>query len=106
MVKKRINAGRIGDVGELTASAWLLREGYEVFRNVSSVGPIDIVVIKDGKITLVDVTTAQFLKGGQMILATHKERNAKKIGAVVLYITREGSCVWSPAENGHSVDAE
>jgi hypothetical protein len=29
--------------------AWLLRQGYEVYRNVSQHGLIDMIAIKDGK---------------------------------------------------------
>jgi hypothetical protein len=46
-----------GDQGELIASAWLLGLGYEVFRNVGSTGPADLVVWQpqSGEIHLIDV---------------------------------------------------
>jgi len=37
---------RKGDIGELIASTWLLKKGYEVFRNMGSTGPADIVAIR------------------------------------------------------------
>jgi hypothetical protein len=46
---------RAGDIGEMIAVAFLLAHGYEVFRNQSSCGPIDLVIIKDGNTTLIDV---------------------------------------------------
>jgi hypothetical protein len=38
-----------GAVGELMASTWLLRQGYEVFRNVSPHGIADMVAWKPGE---------------------------------------------------------
>lgn len=45
-----------GAQGELVAAAWLLGLGYEVFRNVSSVGPADLVAWspQTGGIFLID----------------------------------------------------
>jgi hypothetical protein len=40
---------------EIRAAAWLLEQGYEVFRNVSPYGEIDLVAIKDGVVTALDV---------------------------------------------------
>jgi len=44
-----------GQVSELRAAAWLLEQGYEVFRNISPFGDVDIVAIKDGVVRLFDV---------------------------------------------------
>ena len=51
----RSDINRTGDITELRACTWLLELGCEVFRNVGSTGPIDIVAIKDGKVQLLDV---------------------------------------------------
>jgi Holliday junction resolvase-like predicted endonuclease len=41
---------------ELEACAWLIKQGYEVFRNVSPVGKADIIIWKQGEVpTLIDV---------------------------------------------------
>lgn len=34
---------RLGDIAELQASVWLMGQGYDVFRNLSCVGPVDLV---------------------------------------------------------------
>lgn len=44
-----------GAHGELIACAWLLRQGYEVFRNISAHGIVDIIGMKDGIVELYDV---------------------------------------------------
>ena len=50
------NKGRIGDIVELKAQSWLLEQGYEVFRNVSAKGPVDVIILDtDNKIVMVDV---------------------------------------------------
>jgi hypothetical protein len=40
---------------ELLACAWLLQQGYEVFRNVSLSGFIDIIAYKNGETLKLDV---------------------------------------------------
>jgi Holliday junction resolvase-like predicted endonuclease len=45
----------LGAKNELAAVVWLLDRGYEVFRNVSPFGIIDIVAIKNGQTFLFDV---------------------------------------------------
>ncbi len=48
---------KIGLNSELKAISWLVDQGYEVFRNIAFHGPVDLVVYKDSKVTLVDVKT-------------------------------------------------
>ena len=51
------SSSRKGDLAEHYAITWLWDNGYEVFPNAGSSGPIDMVAIKDGEVTLVDVKT-------------------------------------------------
>ena len=44
-----------GARSELLACAWLLENGYECFRNVSQHGPVDVIGIRDGVISLFNV---------------------------------------------------
>lgn len=48
-----------GTLAELVVSSWLLEQGYEVFRNVSPHGPIDIIARHPitGLLDLIDVKT-------------------------------------------------
>lgn len=50
-----------GAIGELLACTWLMAKGYEVFRNVSAVGPADIVAVhrKTGAVHKFDVKKAK-----------------------------------------------
>tara|TARA_A100001011_G_scaffold372087_1_gene430124 strand:+ start:1979 stop:2281 length:303 start_codon:yes stop_codon:yes gene_type:complete len=54
---------RTGDITEITACNLLLKEGYEVFRNLCCTGAVDIVAIKDNKVYLIDVKTPNIYKG-------------------------------------------
>lgn len=47
-----------GCVAELVASAALLQDGYEVHRNLSQHGHVDLVATRDGEILKLDVKTA------------------------------------------------
>jgi Holliday junction resolvase-like predicted endonuclease len=60
----------LGATTELKACAWLLEQGFEVFRNVSYTGPVDIVVLdkQDGKLFKIDVKTVALNKQGVMIV--------------------------------------
>tara|TARA_Y100000766_G_scaffold277513_1_gene283015 strand:+ start:79 stop:378 length:300 start_codon:yes stop_codon:yes gene_type:complete len=54
-----MNNSRKGDFAEFYAVTWLWDNGYEVFLNAGATGPMDMVAIKDGKVTLIDVKTLQ-----------------------------------------------
>jgi hypothetical protein len=58
----------VGAVSEMLAAAYLLRRGYEVFRNVSSSGPIDLVAIHrvTGETRLFDVKTRRSTAGSKL----------------------------------------
>ena len=55
----KVSSNRKGDLTEHKAIVWLLDQGYEVFRNVSCVGPVDIIVMskETGKVLKIDVKT-------------------------------------------------
>lgn len=52
-----MNKKHSGARSELLAASWLLEHGYEVFRNVSAHGEIDIIAIKGGELFKFDVKT-------------------------------------------------
>jgi hypothetical protein len=58
-----LHTGLKGAKYELLACAWLLEQGYEVFRNVALVGKGDLVIWKKGMIpVLVDVKSGGISK--------------------------------------------
>ena len=89
----------LGSYGEITATAWLLKEGYEVFTNASSHGPIDVVAlnIKTGEILYIDVkvqklrraktqNSVSFLAGARLT------KEQKALGIKLLYVLPSGVC--------------
>src|SRR6266550_2146551 len=50
-----ISSGDIGASYELLVSAELMQRGFDVFRNLSPNGPVDLVVYRDGKLLRVQV---------------------------------------------------
>ena len=58
MIESKMHRKHKGARNELAAIVWLMDMGYEVFRNVSPYGPVDLVAIKDGATLLLDVKTA------------------------------------------------
>jgi Holliday junction resolvase-like predicted endonuclease len=54
----RDSQSRKGDLAEYYAVTWLWDNGYEVFKNASSCGPIDMIASKDGEFKLIDVKTS------------------------------------------------
>ncbi len=47
-----------GALAELKVATWLWEQGYEVFRNMSMYGEIDIIATRDGEVRLIDVKMA------------------------------------------------
>lgn len=74
-----------GALGELRASAWLLELGYQVFRNLSSHGAIDIIGIKHGKVEFFDVKSFQ---GGNIPYANEE---AASLGVKFILAKTDGS---------------
>ena len=56
-VKHINNLKRKGDLAEYYAVTWLWDNGYEVFQNSGCTGPIDMIAMKEGQATLIDVKT-------------------------------------------------
>jgi Holliday junction resolvase len=52
---KVTDSNRIGDIAEFYAVTWFWDQGYEVFLNPGSSGMADMVIYKDGKMTLIDI---------------------------------------------------
>ena len=76
----------IGDVSEHRAIIKFLEQGYEVFKNVSSSGPIDMVLVhhETGEVRLIDVkTTSRRTKswrpGSKIIRQRTKEQIRLKV---------------------------
>jgi PD-(D/E)XK endonuclease len=64
--QNKISRSSAGAIGELRVSADLLSKGYNVFRAVSPACPCDLIAMKDGAITRIEVKTAKYNKRGDL----------------------------------------
>jgi Holliday junction resolvase-like predicted endonuclease len=91
-----------GGYSELLACAWLMSLGYDVFRNQSDNGPIDIVAVnrKTGETVFCDAKTVHpsalttIRNNGYKRSPDQKRLNVQMIG-----VTHEGTCFWCTPED-------
>ncbi len=96
-----MNKKHQGAKSELIASAWLISQGYEVFRNVSPFGPIDIIGIKNEVISFFDIKTYNpALRARHTITAEQQKHNVK-----IITVDKSGCCVidMCPPLEGHTL---
>jgi hypothetical protein len=75
-----------GAHAELVACVWLLGQGYEVYRNVSQHGAIDVIAIKDGVPLFLDIKSG--LGAGKPGIS--QEQAA--LGVIALIVDENGQC--------------
>lgn len=83
MIDSRTMNAHTGAWGELAVAADLMQRGYEVFRNLSPAGPVDMVVLKDERLWRVQVKVRTSLTAehpGCDVLAVVDDREIKYIG--------------------------
>ena len=76
-----------GARSELIACAWLLEQGYEVYRNVSQHGKVDLIAIKNDKMVYVDVKTDRPNR-------SYYRRTVPPPGLAYLLVSPNGECRW------------
>lgn len=93
------HVGRKGHAGawaEMMACAWLLKKGYEVFRNVAPSGPADLVIMARGHSQLLDVKLCRVLFGrdGQPRINLSNQLTDRQIslGVTQFFVTTDGVC--------------
>lgn len=84
-----LERGIIGARNEMQATVWLLNHGYQVFRNVSAHGPIDLIGMKDGVFTYFDVKMAYRSIGTETRCVRITEKQAE-IGVQLILVFDDG----------------
>ena len=85
-----------GHFGEQLGMAWLLKNGYWVFKNLAPQGPIDCVAVKQGtgEVVLVDIKVLSRHKNGYIRSKALTELQ-KKIKVRLLYVDTDNfECRW------------
>ena len=81
-LEPNFSANRSGDISEHRAVVWLLKQGYEVFRNECCSGPIDIITynIETQEILKIDVKTAciYIMEDGTRTIRSAKQTDIQK----------------------------
>jgi len=82
----KLAAKKVGDLLELKAVCWLLEQGYEVFRNGCSTGPIDIIALnlETNKILKIDVKTVSISSDGKRMCFPKLRDNQVSLGVKLL----------------------
>ena len=76
---------RKGDFAEFYAVTWLWDQGYEVFINSGSTGPIDMIAFKDGETVLIDVKTKRKdYRDNVSRIKDYRTEEQKQLGVVFL----------------------
>lgn len=96
------NKGRIGEIVEYKAVAWLLLQGLEVYKNVTYHGPVDIITLDraTGDVRKIDVKKVVDA-ARRSIKVNHptKKPLQEKLGVVFLYYDeRHDFFAWSTEE--------
>ncbi len=85
---------KLGSFSELIAATWLMKQGYEVYRNLSACGKVDLLAERNGELIKIDVKTAHTRKDGSFYRPTSeiKLQNAQNIS--ILFAFPSGDCKW------------
>lgn len=88
-----IDRKHIGAQSEMIAAAWLLAQGYEVFRNVSQHGLADIIATFGDEVSRFDVKSRLLGREG------HLSDEQAALGVKMLLVRPDGSCdIVEPVE--------
>ena len=87
----KLAAKKVGDLLELKAVCWLLEQGYEVFRNDCSTGPIDIIALnlETNEILKIDVKTTHLCADQKRIRIPELKELQVKLGVKILTFNKK-----------------
>ena len=88
---------RQGALAEAVAIAWLIENGWRVYRCVSGPGPADLVVgDDDGGLRMVDVKRRGFRPGATktLVARANVSQRQRELGVQFLYVLHDGSVCW------------
>jgi hypothetical protein len=83
----KITGKHAGAFGELKACAWLLKQGYDVYRNVSPFGLADIIAVRGQERMLLDVKLVGDKTRGRKL-----SQAQIAAGILPLYVYTDGCC--------------
>lgn len=89
------NTVKQGAMAELIACNWLLEQGYDVFRNITPAGWVDIIAWKkDNQPIFIDVSVCNDKHGYISDPKAGYKSRTKAYGIRFLYVYPDKSCKW------------
>ena len=88
---------RQGALAEAVAIAWLIENGWRVYRCVSGPGPADLVGgDDDGALRMGDVKRRPFKRGAktQLVQRANVSQRQRELGVDFLYVLHDGTVRW------------
>jgi len=79
-----VSSGTCGAIAELIVAAHLLRNGWEVFRNIAPNGPADLMVRKNGITLDIDVTSGVRNKNDKVYHS--KQAHRRRAGTIAILL--------------------
>lgn len=92
-----ISFGQRGTHNELVAMVWLMQQGYEVFRNSSPHGSVDVIGLKNGQVELFDIKKASYRHDGA-IARPKFTQSQKSLGVKCICVFEDGTCTFDERE--------
>lgn len=87
---EKINSTKAGTLGELIVASDLLKRGYEVFRALHPDASCDLVAIKNGKVSRIEVRTGKRLKENKLTYGSNKMRKGNRYDIMAIYLRDDG----------------
>ena len=86
---------RLGAIAEARATAWLIEQGWRVYRCVSGPGPADLVISdEDGRMKMVDVKRRPFIGENNNVVRATISKRQRELGVEVLYVLHDNTIRW------------
>ncbi len=104
MTNNSLSCSTLGAIAEYKACIWLMKQGYEVYRNVSPNGKFDIIAYKPGDIRKIDVTTYSSLSYKHC--NRKKTNKAKSLDGYVLYSLPDDTFRWHYEQEDNFINYE
>ena len=89
----QLQSSTIGARHELLVCADLMHRGFAVFRGVSPDCPCDLVVLQNGRVRRVEVTTGSRLATGEI---HHPKRAAGRWDVLAVVVSGESTVTYMP----------
>ena len=85
----------LGARSELLATVWLWDQGFEVYRNLSDRGVVDMIATREEDILKIDVTTGSWRGGGACGSLRPQWKTLKYSGVRVIVVLPDDTVHWA-----------